>query len=218
MQNCVRIGSHSNSDKQTLYRDENELAYVKAADPLQKFRRMLLRYNRLTEEELKQIEAQAKKDLTQPTAKRWRLPNPILQRSLTMSCPNLTCRRNIQTAHTKKKNGEKKTLVTAINETLKAEFRHNPDTFLWGQDVANKDKGGVFNVTKGMQQEFGPKRIFNAPIAEDYIVGTANGMCRFDPKIHVVVEGAEFATTSGRHRAVCRMYTRILAKQRTVHP
>lgn len=59
--NCVRIGSHSNSDKQTLYRDENELAYVKAADPLQKFRRMLLRYNRLTEEELKQIEAQAKK-------------------------------------------------------------------------------------------------------------------------------------------------------------
>src|SRR5699024_2254042 len=56
--NCVRIGSHSNSDKQTLYRDENELAYVKAADPLQKFRRMLLRYNRLTEEELKQIEAQ----------------------------------------------------------------------------------------------------------------------------------------------------------------
>ena len=110
-----------------------------------------------------------------------------------MSCPNLTCRRNIQTAHTKKKNGEKKTLVTAINETLKAEFRHNPDTFLWGQDVANKDKGGVFNVTKGMQQEFGPKRIFNAPIAEDYIVGTANGMCRFDPKIHVVVEGAEFA-------------------------
>lgn len=59
--NCVRIGSHSNSDKQTLYRDENELAYVKAADPLQKFRRMLLRYNRLTEEELKQIEAQVKK-------------------------------------------------------------------------------------------------------------------------------------------------------------
>ena len=26
--NCVRIGSHSNSDKQTLYRDENELAYA----------------------------------------------------------------------------------------------------------------------------------------------------------------------------------------------
>lgn len=89
--------------------------------------------------------------------------------------------------------GEKKNLVTAINETLKTEFRHNPDTFLWGQDIANKDKGGVFNVSKGMQQEFGESRVFNAPIAEDYIMGTANGMSRFDPKIRVVVEGAEFA-------------------------
>jgi 2-oxoisovalerate dehydrogenase E1 component len=89
--------------------------------------------------------------------------------------------------------GEKKKLITALNETLKAEFRANPDTFLYGQDVANKDKGGVFNVSKGLQQEFGKKRIFNAPIAEDFIVGTANGMSRFDKKIRVVVEGAEFA-------------------------
>ena len=89
--------------------------------------------------------------------------------------------------------GEKLTLVQALNKTLKQEFRHNPDTFLWGQDVANKDKGGVFNVTKGMLQEFGNKRIFNAPIAEDYIVGTANGMSRFSDKIRIVIEGAEFS-------------------------
>ena len=94
---------------------------------------------------------------------------------------------------TVEENGEKAFMVTAINETLKEEFRHNPDTFIYGQDVANKEKGGVFNITKGMQQEFGDARVFNAPIAEDYIVGTANGMCRFDPKIHVVIEGAEFA-------------------------
>ena len=47
--NCVRIGSHSNSDKHTLYRDENELTYVKSADPLYKFHRMLIRYGRFTE-------------------------------------------------------------------------------------------------------------------------------------------------------------------------
>ena len=63
--------------------------------------------------------------------------------------------------------GQLITLRDAINETLKQEFRRNPHTFLWGQDVASKDKGGVFNVTKGMQQEFGPSRVFNAPIAED---------------------------------------------------
>ncbi|MBA7583809.1 2-oxoisovalerate dehydrogenase subunit beta [subsurface metagenome] len=89
--------------------------------------------------------------------------------------------------------GPKKKLIEAINETLKAEFRHNPDTYIWGQDIAYKEKGGIFNVTKGMQKEFGKERVFNAPIAEDFIMGTANGMSRFDKKIRIVVEGAEFA-------------------------
>jgi 2-oxoisovalerate dehydrogenase E1 component len=44
-----------------------------------------------------------------------------------------------------------------------------------------------------MQQEFGEHRVFSAPIAEDYIVGTANGMSRFNEKIRIVIEGAEFA-------------------------
>ena len=80
-----------------------------------------------------------------------------------------------------------------MNETLKEEFRLNPDTFIWGQDVANKEKGGIFNVTKGLQQEFGRERVFNGPIAEDFILGTANGLSRYNDKIRIVVEGAEFA-------------------------
>jgi len=84
-------------------------------------------------------------------------------------------------------------LLLEINETLKQEFRSNPNTFLWGQDVASKEKGGVFNVTKGMQQEFGPSRVFNAPIAENHIVGTANGFSRFRDDIWVVIEAAQFA-------------------------
>ena len=84
-------------------------------------------------------------------------------------------------------------MLQALNQTLKEEFRHNPDTYIWGQDVANKDKGGIFNITKGLQQEFGKSRVFNGPIAEDFIVGTADGFSRFSDKIRVVVEGAEFA-------------------------
>jgi 2-oxoisovalerate dehydrogenase E1 component len=85
------------------------------------------------------------------------------------------------------------TLVQSLNQTLKEEFRRNPDTYIWGQDVAYRDKGGVFNVTKGMQQEFGPRRVFNGPIAEDYILGTSDGFSRLSEDIRVVVEGAEFA-------------------------
>jgi 2-oxoisovalerate dehydrogenase E1 component len=85
------------------------------------------------------------------------------------------------------------TLREAINETMKEEFRKNQNTFLWGQDVASREKGGVFNLTKGMQQEFGSKRVFNAPIAENFIVGTANGFSRYRDDLWVVIEGAQFA-------------------------
>ncbi len=190
--NCVRIGSHSNSDKQTLYRDENELSYVKAADPLEKFKRMLLRYNRFTEEEISGIEEEAKKEISAAHKKALTAPDPDPETIMDFVSPEPYIPQKY-TDGIHNQEGEKKNLVTAINETLKAEFRYNPDTFLWGQDVANKEKGGVFNVSKGMQQEFGRERVFNAPIAEEYIVGTANGMSRFDPKIRIVIEGAEFA-------------------------
>ncbi|MBB4036766.1 2-oxoisovalerate dehydrogenase E1 component [Dysgonomonas hofstadii] len=190
--NCVRIGSHSNSDKHTLYRDENELKYVKEADPLMKFRRMLLRYKRFTEDELKEIEAATKKELSAANKKALAAPDPTPESIFKFVTPEpYQPQKYVDGTHNEE--GEKINLITAINETLKAEFRHNPDTFIWGQDMANKDKGGVFNASKGMQQEFGEQRVFNAPIAEDFIVGTANGMSRFDPKIRVVIEGAEFA-------------------------
>ena len=49
--NCVRIHSHSNSDKHELYRDDYELNYVREYDPVAKFRRMLLRYKRFEEDD-----------------------------------------------------------------------------------------------------------------------------------------------------------------------
>lgn len=191
--NCVRIGSHSNSDKHTLYRDEAELAAVKEADPLLKFRRMLLRYHRLTKEELLLIEQEAKKELSQANRRAIAAPDPTAESIYDYVIPEPYHPQLYPEGLPPLSEGEEKFMVTAINETMKAEFRHNPDTFIWGQDVANREKGGVFNLTKGMQQEFGVSRVFNAPIAEDYIVGTANGMCRFNDKIHIVIEGAEFA-------------------------
>jgi 2-oxoisovalerate dehydrogenase E1 component len=190
--NCVRIHSHSNSDRHELYRNDFELNYVSEYDPLGKYRRLLLRYNRFTEDELKAIEEQVKLEVKDAHNKSIAAPDPDPASIFDFVIPEpyFSGKYPEGIHHT---NGPKKKLIEAINETLKAEFRHNPDTFLWGQDVAYKDKGGIFNVTKGMQQEFGRERIFNAPIAEDFIMGTANGMSRFSKKIRLVVEGAEFA-------------------------
>lgn len=190
--NCVRIGSHSNSDRHELYRDENELSYVREYDPLAKYRRLLLRYNRATEEELKEIEEKVKAEVKAAHKKGITAPQPTPESIYDFVIPEpYAADKYPDGLHNSE--GEAKKFIEALNETLKAEFRHNPDTFIWGQDIANKDKGGIFNVSKGMQQEFGKKRVFNAPIAEDYIMGTANGMSRYNKDIRIVVEGAEFA-------------------------
>jgi 2-oxoisovalerate dehydrogenase E1 component len=190
--NCVRIGSHSNSDRHELYRDENELRYVKEYDPLAKYRRMLLRYDKATEEELKEIEEKVTKEVKDAHKKAIKAADPKPESIYDFVIPEpYQSEKYPEGLH--KDEGKSLKLIEALNNTLKAEFRHNPDTFIWGQDIANKDKGGVFNVSKGMQQEFGKQRVFNAPIAEDYIMGTANGMSRYNKKIRIVVEGAEFA-------------------------
>ena len=190
--NCVRIHSHSNSDKHELYRSESERSYVMEYDPLAKFRRMLLRYNRFTEEELSAMEKAAALEVKEAHRSAMKAPDPDPAAILDFVLPEPYQPQNYpEGLHSHE--GEPMKLITAINETLKAEFRHNPDTFLWGQDIANREKGGVFNVSKGMQKEFGRERVFNAPIAEDFIVGTANGMSRYSEKIRIVIEGAEFA-------------------------
>jgi 2-oxoisovalerate dehydrogenase E1 component len=190
--NCVRMHSHSNSDRHELYRDDLELNYVAEYDPLGKFRRLLIRYKRFTEEELVAIEEQVKLEVKEAHRKGMAAPDPDPASVLNFVLPvPYPAEKYPDGLH--KFDGPKMKLIEGINETLKTEFRLNPDTFLWGQDVANKDKGGIFNVTKGMQQEFGRERVFNSPIAEDFIMGTANGMSRFNKKIRLVVEGAEFA-------------------------
>ncbi len=189
---CVRIGNHSNSDKHEWYRDEDERAEALAQDPLPKFKEDLLKAKIFTKKELEKIEADCKSELMDAHKAGVKAPHPTADSIWDyVLAPAYKAEKYPDGTHDE--SGEPIKFITALNETLKAEFRHNEKTFIWGQDMANKEKGGIFNVSKGMQQEFGIERVFNGPIAEDYILGTANGMSRFDKEIRIVVEGAEFA-------------------------
>lgn len=189
---CVRIGNHSNSDKHEWYRDDAEIAAAKAQDPYMAYRKELLDSKVFTEKELAAIDEEQKKVVLDAHTKAMKAPNPTPESIFDHLWPeSYVSTKYPDGTHNHK--GEEVKFIDAINGTLKAEFRHNPNTFIWGQDMANKEKGGIFNVSKGMQQEFGIERVFNGPIAEDFILGTANGFSRFRDDIRVCVEGAEFA-------------------------
>ncbi len=68
------------------------------------------------------------------------------------------------------------TYVMALNEALREEMRRDPRVFVMGEDVAIwGNKGGVYGVTQGLYEEFGPERVRDTPISEEAIVGTAVG-------------------------------------------
>lgn len=189
---CVRIGNHSNSDKHEWYRDDKEIAAAKAQDPFPRFRKELIDGKIMSENELREIEEAMKQIVLEAHTKAVKAPNPTPESIYNFLMPEPFISTKYPNG-THNDSSEPIKFIDSINGTLKAEFRHNPNTFIWGQDMANKEKGGIFNVSKGMQQEFGKERVFNGPIAEDFILGTANGFSRFNDDIRVCVEGAEFA-------------------------
>lgn len=197
---CVRIHSHSNSDKHELYRSPEELAAARARDPLPRLRAVLLEAG-FSEGDLRALEEENWRRYDEAADRARRAPDPepesihdfVIAEPWVPAGDGLALVEKTSAVNADGSKNHEMSLLAAINTTMKELFRENADTFIWGQDVANKEKGGIFNVTKGMQQEFGRHRVFNAPIAENYIVGTADGFARYCDGVRIIIEGAEFA-------------------------
>ncbi len=65
-------------------------------------------------------------------------------------------------------------MVEALNLALREEMERDSRVVLFGEDVGKE--GGVFRVTDGLQQKFGPDRVIDTPLAELGIAATALGM------------------------------------------
>ena len=65
-------------------------------------------------------------------------------------------------------------IAKAITAGLQKSMQKDSKVLVFGEDVA--ELGGVFRVTEGLLDEFGSSRVFNSPIAESGIVGTAIGL------------------------------------------
>jgi 2-oxoisovalerate dehydrogenase E1 component len=65
-------------------------------------------------------------------------------------------------------------LIDAVSGALRHAMRADERVLLMGQDIA--EYGGVFKVTEGFLDEFGPERVRNTPIIESGAVGAALGL------------------------------------------
>ena len=81
-------------------------------------------------------------------------------------------------------------LGQAVRSALDVMLERNPDVVLYGQDVGYF--GGVFRCTDGLQQRYGKHRVFDAPISESGIVGTAIGMGAYGLRPVVEIQFADY--------------------------
>ncbi len=75
---------------------------------------------------------------------------------------------------------------TAICQALDEELAHDDDVVFFGEDVAVP--GGVFATTGGLAEKHGPERVFDTPISELALAGTAFGsaVCGLRPVIEIM--------------------------------
>jgi 2-oxoisovalerate dehydrogenase E1 component beta subunit len=99
-----------------------------------------------------------------------------------------------------------KTYLQAISDGLRQEMRRDKRVFVIGEDVGVY--GGAFKVTLGFQEEFGPWRVIDAPLAETAILGGATGAAIMGMRPVAEMQFADFISCGWDHLVT------IAAKQR----
>ena len=91
---------------------------------------------------------------------------------------------------------------------MSEEMDINEEVSVYGEDIADP-KGGVFTATKGLTDKFGKDRVFNSPLAEASIVGTAIGLAVTGWKPCVEIQFGDYiwpAMMQIRDEAACMRY------------
>jgi len=82
------------------------------------------------------------------------------------------------------------TMVQALRSAMDVMLERDPNVVIYGQDVGYF--GGVFRCTEGLQAKYGSTRVFDAPISEGGIVGSAIGMAANGLRPVVEVQFADY--------------------------
>lgn len=186
----VRLRSHSASDVQEKYRSKDSLEEDRKRDPLIKMESLLLEKKILTELDIQAIKEELFQLVLDASDRVYEEPDPSAD-----SVENyIYCPQEEQTKIEYEKlsrPGEPVVMVDAINHALHEEMEKNPLMVIYGEDIADA-KGGVFTATKGLSTQFGEKRVFNSPLAEASIVGTAIGLALTGIKPVVEIQFADY--------------------------
>ena len=184
----VRLLPHSSSDDQRKYRSEKDLESDRKRDPLLTFANTCIDEGIAKQEDFDKIRVMVKSQVDEEAEWAEVQADPISDDG----------QKNVYFAAdwqndpvSNPTGGEKIVLVDAINHALDEELTHNAKMMVYGQDVAG-GKGGVFTATRGLTDKYGEDRVFNSPLAESSIIGTAIGLATLGYKPVVEIQFGDY--------------------------
>ncbi|WP_433760928.1 thiamine pyrophosphate-dependent enzyme [Nocardia sp. CA-135398] len=172
----VRLMGHAGSDVESAYRGPTDIAADLRRDPVTATGRLLVTSGLATPTEViaryddigGRVAAMAEFVCREPKlTSAAAVTAPLAPRH-----PDLVQADALRRGHAVTQ-GDSVTLAQAINQTLAGLLDRDNDVLVFGEDVGRK--GGVYGVTKGLQKQFGVRRVFDTLLDEQSVLGTALG-------------------------------------------
>lgn len=181
----VRLLGHAGSDAEFVYKDIKAIEANEQKDPLLYTASLLINNDILTPEAIveiyhkvaAQIEQVAEQIADQPKlADAKDVMESIVPDALTQQIPEVPneARRQQIFAHEKHNLDKPQHLAKLINWTLHELLAQYDNVVMLGEDIAKK--GGVYNVTSRLVDQFGKNRVLNTLLDEQSILGGAIGL------------------------------------------
>jgi len=182
-----RLSGHYNKDVEH-YRQKEDAEAARAGDCLPRLIRLAIDEGTLSEDEIDDIDEQVY-TLVDDVARRVRaMPEPATADVHThVIAPHDG---DDARPHSPAEPAKDMTYLRAINLALRTEMDDRPEVAIWGEDVGFA--GGIFGVTRGLQKDYGNRRIFDTPIAEAAILGAAVGAAMEGMRPVVEIMWADF--------------------------
>ena len=159
-------------------------------DPVENFQLFLKEEGVLTDEIIKEISDNFKKEiidaLNQAIAE-----EDVVADTQTEIKDLFKAHNQVVVAPKSDKMSEKR-LIDAVSDGLRQAMEKHDDLVCMGQDIA--EYGGVFKVTEGFVEKFGKERVRNTPISESAIVGAGLGLSINGMKAMVEMQFSDFVT------------------------
>jgi 2-oxoisovalerate dehydrogenase E1 component len=186
---CVRLWGHAGSDVESTYRTAAEIEAVEARDPLAAAGRRLVVLGALTADEAALLAAEVDEHVQRTADKlaggatlpsRAAVVAPLAPHSPAAVAAAAAAVGDVDRGALfggdppeRWTAPARRTMGALIGAALADEMARRPEVLVFGEDVGRK--GGVYNVTAGLQARFGADRVFDTLLDETTILGVAQG-------------------------------------------